>query len=230
MSREISMLLFIIIILGVVAAFLVYSYETEVKTGNIVENHTVLILAVDPSETRPGPGAVDMALVVVVRNGTIVNMININPRTMTHPNESAPTDLAAMGDNKLYLHDTLWWSDIDKDVQLAQETVEYNTNITINAVVIVKPEALDALINAVGPVYVPGQGNMTINSTDFLREEETNGNMTKSDAVESLANAIKNASYSEEKRSTAFNTITDQYFKGNIIVTNPGIFYDFLAN
>jgi hypothetical protein len=231
MSRKTAILLLIIIILGVVAALSVYDYETNVKTRNMVENHAVLILIVNPSETRPGPGAVDTALVVVVRNGTMVNMTTLYPRVMAHPKESAPADIAAIsGDNKLYLHDTLWWSDIDKDVKLAQETVEYNTNITTESVVIIKPEAVDALINVTGPIYVPGQGNVNISSTNFLGEEQTNGNLSKSDAIESLVNSIKNASYSEEKRSKAFSVLSEQYSKGNIIVTNLEIFYEFLSS
>lgn len=226
MRRDIAIFLLIIIIFGLVIVFSAYNYETNEKTRNTIENHTMLILAVDPSETRPGPGAVDTALVVVVRNGTVTNMININPGTMAHPNESAPTDLVAMGDGKLYLHDTLWWSDIDKDFRLAQETVEYNTNITIDAVVVVKPEALDALINEIGPVYVPGHENVNISSIDFLQEENSG---TKNDAVESFASALKNASNSEEKRSKTFNVLKDQYFKGNIIILHPEVLYDFLA-
>jgi anionic cell wall polymer biosynthesis LytR-Cps2A-Psr (LCP) family protein len=229
MNREISIFLLIIIIFGLVITFSAYNYEKNENTRNKIENHTLLILAVDPSETRPGPGAVDTAMIVVVRNGTVANMININPGAVTHPNESAPTELAAMGDNKLYLHDTLWWSDIDKDFKLAQETVEYNTNITIDAVVIVKPEALDALINEIGPVHVPGQENVNISSKDFL-QDDTSGNNTKSDAIESLANALKNAFNSEEKRSKAFDVLKDQYFKGNIIILHLEAFYDFLPN
>ncbi len=231
MSRKIAIILLVIIVLGLIAAILVYTYETKVKTGTMLGNHTVLILAADPSETRPGPGAVDMAFVVVVKNGTIANMTPIYPGALTHPNESAPTDIASMsGDDKLYLHDTLWWSDVNKDVKLAQETVEYNTNITTDSVVIVKPEAVDALINAIGPVYVPNQGYVNMTAIDFLREEQNNGNMTRGDAVESLAAAIKNASYSKAKRSKAFTAITDQYSKGNIIVIPPSLFYELLGD
>ena len=42
--------------------------------GKFDGNYNVLLLCADPSEPRPGVGAVDMAFVVNVNHGKIVNM------------------------------------------------------------------------------------------------------------------------------------------------------------
>lgn len=227
MNRIIKILLLLMVALSLIAAYSLYVGPKIVNKESMHGNYTLLILTVDPSESRPGPGAVDMAFIAHVKNGTVSNMTPIYPSGMTHPTASPPPELVK-NESKLYLHDTLWWNNTQYDAQLAQETVEYNTGIKTDGVVIVKPEAVDALIQAIGPVYVPGQGYVNISSMDFLREEQKNG-MSRADAVESLASAIKNASYYKSKRSAAFNVIYDQYSKGNIIVIPPSLYNQLMS-
>ena len=153
-------------------------------------DHTILLLCVDPSEARPGLGGVDMAFAVHVVDGDIKNMTSIYPGGMMHPTASAP---AGVGTGRLMMHDTLWDADLEKGAKLAQETVESNTGIKTDAVVMVTPTAIDAFIAAVGPIDVPGQGTVTGNSLEFLRAEQNSGGMNRSSAVQSIMKPILNA-------------------------------------
>ena len=226
-NRIIKISLLLVAALGVIASFHVFFNPTVAKGDTLHGNYTLLVLTVDPSEPRPGPGAVDMAFVVNVKNGTISHMTPIYPGNMTHPTASPPSEIAQNG-SKLFLHDTMWWNDTDYDAKLAQETVQYNTGIKTDGVVIIKPAAVDALINAVGPIYVSGQGYVNISSIDFLREEQKEG-MSRGEAVQSLADAIKNASYFKSKRSAVFNVVHDQCSKGNIIIVPASLYNDLMS-
>lgn len=227
MNRAVTISLLLVAALGLIAAFHLLVNPSVAQRDTLHGNYTVLVLTVDPSESRPGPGAVDMTLVAWIKNGTISNMTPIYPSGMAHPTASPPPELAK-NESKLYLHDTCWWADTTKDAKLAQENVEYNTGIKTDGVVIIKPQAVDALIHAIGPIYVPGQGTVNSSSITFLRGEQKGG-MSRSDAVESLAYAIKNASYYKSKRSLVFNVITNQYSKGNIIVVPKALYNQLMS-
>lgn len=227
MKRAVSISILLVAAFCMIAAFHLLVTPNVAQKDAMHGNYTLLVLTVDPSEIRPGPGAVDMAFVVGIKNGTISNVKPIYPSGMTHPTASPPPELAK-NKSKLYLHDTCWWKDTTKDAKLAQETVEYNTSIKTDGVVIIKPEAVDAVIDAIGPIYVPGQGYVNSSSINFLREEQKEG-MSRSDAVESLANAIKNASYYKSKRSMVFNVVRAQYSKGNIIVVPASLYNQLMS-
>lgn len=200
------------------------TYLFKVQNGPLKAtlNSTLLVATVDPSETRPGPGAVDMAFVVYLKDGSISSLTPVYPGGMAHPNATPPDGAAAQGDTKLYLHDTFWWNDTNKDAKLAQETVEYNTGIKTDAVVVVKPTAIDAVLKSIGGVDVPGQGHVTNNSVEFLRDEQKYG-MSRGGAVESLAYAVKDASNDKKKRSAIIDAIIAQYTQGNVLII-PGDF------
>ena len=67
--------------------------------------------------------------------------------------------------------------------KVAQEIVKYHTGMETDLVVIVTPEAIDAMIQAIGPVYVEGKGYVTGNSIEFLREEQDQDGMSRGSAV-----------------------------------------------
>ena len=89
------------------------------------------------------------------------------------------TAMEPAGTGRLMLQDTLQDADPAVEAKLAQETVEANTGIKTDALVMVKPDAIDAMIAAVGPINVPGQGNVTGNLIQFLRAEQNSGGMSR---------------------------------------------------
>ncbi len=217
--------LILLVVIGVVAVFHGY-FGSYLIQNNIISsgNHTLLIMGADPTESRPGPGACDMAFIAQVNNSSITKVTPLYPGGMAHPTASPPPEAAAQGDTKLYLHDTLWWSNTTMDAQLAQQTVEYNTGIKTDGVIIIKTEALDAIVEAVGPVNVPGDGTVPSNdSLDFIRQEQQNG-LTRGAAVEAVGNAIKTALHDKSKRDKLVQVISDQYSKGNIIVVPQSLY------
>lgn len=202
-----------------------YSHGKEKFEGN----YHVLLLCVDPSEQRPGVGAVDMAFVVNVTHGKVVNMTPIYPGGMANPTLSPTADMKKYGIDKYYLHDSLWSSDVEAGAKIAQETVEYNTGLKTDLVVIVTPEAIDAIIQAVGPIYVEGQGNVTGNSITFLREEQNQEGMLRGSAVESLMSAIKDAVQNPNNRKALMQTVSTQYSQGHIYVIPSDVFREFVV-
>ena len=56
MSIKKILLLIILILIGLAAAFVIYQYEQPASTNVMKGEHTILLLCVDPSEARPGYG------------------------------------------------------------------------------------------------------------------------------------------------------------------------------
>jgi len=81
---------------------------------------------------------------------------------------------------------------------LAQEIFEYNTGVKTDLVVIITPEAVDAMLDAIRPAYVPGQGYISGNSIELLREEQKNGS-SRGNAVESLMRSIAHTTNDRSK-------------------------------
>ena len=211
MSKIRILLLIILILIGVAAAFVIYQYEQPASSNVMRGDHTILLLCVDPSEARPGLGGVDMAFAVHVVDGDIKNMTSLYPGGMMHPTASAP---AGVGTGRLMMHDTLWDADLRKGAKLAQETVQSNTGIKTDAVVMVTPTAIDAFIASVGPIEVPGQGTVTGNSLEFLRAEQNSGGMNRSSAVQSIMKPILNATQDPTKYATLAQVSPLQFIKG----------------
>lgn len=224
MSKIKILLLIILILIGVAAAFVIYQYEQPASSNVMRGDHTILLLCVDPSEKRPGMGGVDMAFAVHVKDGNIVNMTSIYPGGMMHPTAMEP---AGAGTGRLMMHDTLWDADPAVGAKLAQETVQSNTGIKTDAVVMVTPTAIDAFIAAVGPINVPGQGNVTGNSIQFIREEQNTGGMNRSSAVQAIMKPILNATKDPSKYAALTQVAVDQYTKGNIVVIPKDLFTQF---
>jgi len=227
MSKKLIAL--IICILVIVSAGVLVSYFYSQGKEKFDANYSVLLLCVDPSEQRPGVGAVDMAFVINVNGGKVVNMTPVYPGGLAHPTLSPNAELRSYGADKLYLHDSLWSSDVEEGAEIAQEIVKYNTGLETNLVVIVTPDAIDAILQSIGPVYVEGQGYVTGNSIDFLREEQNESGMSRGSAVESLMTAIKNAVQEKDKRAALIEAATTQYAQGNIYVIPSNVFMEFVT-
>lgn len=218
MRRLTKALVIIVVVLAVIVGALTFLYLDENGPLQSTLNGKVLVLCVDPSENRPGPGAVDMAFVMELEDGNLKNMTSVYPGGMRHPTAEAPDEVKAQGLSYLVLHDSLWYEDTAKDAQLAQEIVEYNTGIKTDVVVMVNPDAIDAIVMAIGGVNVDGQGYVQGDTMEFLRNEQSEGGLSRGNAIESLANGIKSAAQDKDKRQIIINTIISQYNAGNIIV------------
>ncbi|MDP3034349.1 MAG: DUF4012 domain-containing protein [Methanobacteriaceae archaeon] len=231
MSRIIK--ISIIILLAVICVgtlFIAYQYTqaaqgTDDKVNLIKGNQTILLLTVDPSEKRPGLGAVDMAFKLDIVNGSLKGYEPIYPGGMSHPTASPPQELSKYN-SKLMLHDTLWSNNTEEGVQLARETIEYNTDIKTDATVIITPAAVDAMIAAIGPIYIEGKGQVSGNSIEFLREEQKAG-MNRAEAVESLMKPIYETLKDKNKRMVLYKVAIEQYLQGNIVVLPKSLVMDF---
>ena len=223
LKKKIALLILIIFIAGIL--FVVYEYQTTTAEENVLQGeHNILILCADPSEKRPGIGAVDMAFMVHTNDGNIENVTPIYPGGMYHPTASPPQYLKdTQGVTKQYLHDSLWSADVENGTKLAQEIVQYNTGLKSDIVVVVTPDAIDALINAIGPIYSNGK-DVTGSSIAFVRNEQYNENMSRGKAVESVMDPMINAIKNKNKFSAFLQAATTQYALGNIVVVPKDAF------
>ncbi len=207
-----------LILLAAVAAFIVYEYEQPGETSMMKGSHNILLLCDDPTEDQgtAGIGSVDMAFVINLVDGNVKNTTAIYPGGMRHPTATEPSSL---GTGKLLLHDSLYGVSTEEGAQRAQEIVEYNKGIKTDAVVMITPDAVNALVSAAGPIYVDGYGYVTNDSINFIRGEQNNGGMTRGVAVESVMKPIID---SAESNPVTFlklaNVAMDQYNKGYIRV------------
>ncbi len=77
--------------------------------------------------------------------------------------------------------------------KLAQEILETNTEFKTDVVLILTHVAVDALIKSVGSVYIEGQGYVSGNSIEFVRNEQYNEGKYRGNAVKSLMEPIINS-------------------------------------
>jgi hypothetical protein len=217
MRKKIILLLVVVVLLGIVAAFAIYEYEQPASTNIMMGDHNILLLTADPTEQRPGVGAVDMAFAIGVKDGSIANLTPIYPGGMRSATVDEP---AQAGTGKMLLHDSLWYADTTADVKNSQEIVQTNTGIKTDAVVIVTPTAVDAILNAVGPINVPGYTNGTNAAVEFIRNqtEEKNSTMSRGNATQLLMKPVLAAAKDPSKSPALFQAIFQQYLAGNIVV------------
>lgn len=195
------------------------------------ESKDILVLASDKYE-QPN-GGVDMAFMVHLENGSLVNYTPIYPGGMTHPSQPAPGGLSG----NMFMHDCLW-DGLDGGMQYAAEIVEYNTGMHADAVVVVYDEGIDNIIDSVRPLIVDGVES-NLSATDIIRSndayngyagnENVPGTMSRGDAVMVLAKALSNASKDPIKKSTMVEAALKEYSKGNIIMKPEGSFTRLLA-
>lgn len=229
LKQKIAIIL--LLISATIIGFVDYMALTTSSEENIMKgDHNVLMLCVDPSEKRPGMGAIDMGFIVHTHDGKVVNTTPIYPGGMTHPTASPPQYLKeSQGVNVLYLHDALWDEDVEKGAKLAQEIVEYNTGQKTDAVVIFTPEAVDALIQSIAPIYINGQEYANGSSIEFLRNEQYGG-MSRGNAVEGMMKAIMDKSSDPANYSKILQTGATEYTKGNIVVIPKDLFIKLLIS
>ena len=223
----IAILLVILIgLIAVIAGELFLPHDNELAQGS----KNILVCAIDESEPRPGMGACDMAFIVSLQDGELVNYTEIYPHGMTHPNASEPQEAQEQGaGEKLLLHDSVWDNDTKKSMQLAKEIVEYNTSENIDAVVAVNSEALDAILKSAGTLDVNGT-QMNASGIDIIREEQYTGGQTRGAAVMDIVKAAGHAASDPLKKAEMVNAALDQYSKGNIVMDPPGAFVGLLAS
>ncbi|WP_409200450.1 DUF4012 domain-containing protein [Methanobrevibacter sp. DSM 116169] len=192
-----------------------------------LDDKNILVLASDKDE-QPG-GGVDMAYMVHLENGSLVNYTPIYPGGMTHPTEPALGNLGG----PMYLHDCLW-NGTGPGMQYAKEIVEANTGMHSDAVVIIYDDGLDAVIDSIRPITINGV-ETELGATDIVRQNDNysgyegrdsgiTGNMSRGDAVMVLAKALSEAATDPDKKDSMIKAALDEYSKGNIVMTPEGSF------
>ena len=202
-----------------------------IEGNNQPLDHNMLVLLVDPTEHQPSPGAVDFAFVVQLKNSSITNLTPIyptGPPLGILPNATPPIEMTNVHVYNLYLHDSLYDTPLNIGAKHAQEIVEYNKGIKTDSVVIINPQAVDAILESIGGVDINGS-HITNNSISFLREEQNNENISRPDIVQSMGNAIKDQSKNSSKRAAMVQAITIQYAKGNIVVIPNDLFLKLIS-
>lgn len=202
------------------------------QTTEFNGSYNILLLAVDTTENQgtEGLGACDMAYVLNIVNGSVKKITPIYPGGMTSPTYTEPSQL---GSGMLLLHDSLYGVNTTFGAERAQEIVEYNKGIKTNAVVMITPDAVDALLTAVGPIEVNGTSMSVNDSLGYIRDmtetdtsTENRGNAT-SELMEPVIKAAKNnpATYISLAKVTI-----EQYNKGNIRVVPASLITKFTVS
>lgn len=213
-------------LISVIAGTLYLTSDSELAQGD----KNILICAIDESETRPGMGACDMAFIVNLKNGSLVNYSAIYPAGKTHPTAAEPQEAQEQGaGEKLLLHDSFWENDTNKSMTLAKEIVEYNMSTHIDAVVTVNSEALDAVLGAAGTIDVNGQ-KINASGIDIIREEQYGNGSSRGDAVMDMVKAIAQSADDPVVKANMVQAALDQYNKGNIVMEPQGEFVGLLAS
>lgn len=216
----------LIALIAIIASALFISHNSELNDGN----KNILVCAIDESEDRPGMGACDMAFIVTLDNGTLKDYTAVYPGGLTHPTASEPAEAQAQGAGpKLLLHDAFWDEDNKLDMRLAKEIVEANTKIKVDSVVAINTKALDAILNAAGPIEVNGNVT-TVSSIDIIREDDWGQGVSRGEAVLNVVKAAAKAAKNPDVKSAMINAALDQYSKGNIIMDQEGQFVGLLAS
>lgn len=227
-TKKLIIAIIIVILIGLFAmiASVVMFNDTHLEEGS----KNILVCAIDESEDRPGMGACDMAFIVHIEDGTLKDYTPVYPGGLTHPTAAEPLEAQEQGaGSALLLHDAFWDADNSKGMQLAKEIVEYRTNVSIDSVVAVNTQALDAVLAAAAPLEVNGQ-TLNASGLDFIREEDWGNGVSRGDAVMEIVKAAANSAKDPVKKSAMVNAALDQYSKGNIIMDQEGAFVGLLAS
>lgn len=219
-KKKIAIAIILMILIAMVG-FGIYLFTTyQQGKASFQGKHNILVLCADPTEPREGVGAVDMAFIIEINDGKLGEVTPVYPGGLYDPSMTPPPDLRSEGVDHWYLHDSLWTSNLEDGTKRAQQIVKYNTNLSSDIVVVVTPDAIDAMIKAVGPVYSNGQ-EVTSDSLSFLRSDQDDNGATRGDAIEGLADGIINATRSSGKKTDLITTVVSQSANGNIKVV-PG--------
>ncbi len=227
-KKQIVLAIILILIVAIVATGFSFFMNYQQGKSSFQGKHNVLVLCTDPTEQRAGVGAVDMAFIIELNDGRLGEVTPVYPGGLYDPSLTPPPDLRSEGVSQWYLHDSLWTENLEEGTQRAQQIVKYNTGEDTDIVVVVTPDAIDAMINTVGPVYSNGQ-EVTTDSLEFLRNDQDENGATRGDAIEGLADGIIDATRSSGKKVELLSTVTDQYAKGNIQVVPQNVFEKLIA-
>jgi len=208
----IIILVIFLAIISISALFIAYEYK---KADGELQ---ILVLLVDTNKSSAGGvGEVTMAFVVPMVNYDAVNITPIYPGGMYHPHATAPSQVPEQsGGTKLSLNDTLLSSGIKNGTKLAQETVEYNTGMKTNAVVIMTPTAVKAMTQAVDPLYVDPLGYVNSSSMDTMLNKQ-NLDETRGSSLKIVMRALMETYHDPLKRPALLEAVANQYLEGNII-------------
>lgn len=227
-TKKLIISILLVILLGLLIVIFGALFMTPDLT---LEDKNVLVLASDKTE-QPN-GAVDMAFMVHLENGSLKNYTPVYPGGKTHPTQPAPGGLSG----KMFLHDCLW-DGTDQGMEYAKEIVEAHTGMKADAVVVVYDEGLDNVIDSIRPLKVDGVVT-NLSATDIVREndayngypgsENVQGNMSRGDAVMELTKALAQAAKDPDKKSTMIQKALEEYSKGNILMKPEGSFTKLLA-
>ena len=205
----IAVILILVCITSAAAAFLYINVTSDPHIGNSI----LVMLVDDGGEHEPSIGAADFEFVVQLNNNSdVTNLTPINPHGLYLPNATPAIEMHNVGINQLYLHDTLYDTDLATGAKHAQEIVEDDKGLK----------------TSIGGVTINGT-LVTNNSISFLRQEQSVDNISRADAVESMGYAIKDAAKNSSKRSAMIQAITLQYAEGNIIVIPNNLFYKIIT-
>jgi hypothetical protein len=216
----------IVVLLILVSGFIfaTYEYLQAKKINTSTGEMNILILCVDPSEFKTGVGGVDALVMLEIKNWHVDSFEPLFPGHIYHPTATPPQDLQEhlmqykIDPSHYYLHDCFWEGDTQAGAKLATETLEYDTGIKTNLVITINPDAVDAIIQAVGPVYVTGQGYANGNSIELIRDEMDNQSVSRRESVNSLFHGILKGSENKSNYPALIYAIITQYIKGNILV------------
>lgn len=191
-------------------------------------NSSILVLAVDPTEQRPGMGGVDMAYVVNFSNGDITGFEPVYPGNKYDPDRAPP---AGVGTKRLMLHDSLWEADGQAGMQEAQKIVEIHTGYKTDGVVAVSTQSVDKVIKSVGPIDAggytyTGEDGQTL---ELLRKNQHEGS-TRGAAVENLANALIEATKDKGNLATIAKVAIEEKAAGNIQTYPDGLFNNLITS
>lgn len=217
----------LVLLIAIAAGQTIFSHEGSLTKGE----KTILFCAVDEGEPRDGMGAVDMAYLVTLEDGSVKNFTPVYPHGMRHPTKDEPTEALNTGARnnagKMLLHDALWYNDTSEGLQNIKEIVEYNLSIKLDAIVLANVEAVDALVKSAGPLQINGTP-VVVNVLDFVREDQNENNATRGDAVMTVVQGMVIAAHEPDTRNQMMKMALIQYNKGNIVVWPEGAFMQLL--
>jgi hypothetical protein len=232
-TKRIIIVILVFVFIGLIAiiAGALFTQPEQHDTLLFTGERNILVCAIDESEDRPGMGACDMAFIVHLDNGTLINYTPVYPGGMTHPTAPEPLEPQEQGaGSALLLHDAFWDEDNKKGMKYAKEIVEYRTNTSIDSVIAINSEALDAILSAAGPLEINGEIT-NASGIDIIREEDWGNGVPRADAVMSIVKAAaKAASNDSDVKSAMVSAALNQYSKGNIIMDDEGDFAGLLAS
>ena len=166
--KKLIIAILVVILIGLIS-FIAHAFfiGPDLTKGEM----NVLILASEKGE-QPN-GAVDMAFMVHLVNGSLDNYTPVYPGGMSHPSKPAPGNIGG----RMMLHDCLW-DGTGVGMENAAEIVEANTGMHANAVVIIYTDGLDHIIDSIRPFYVDGVGTLHIKGDGSALDITANSSIT----------------------------------------------------